>query len=662
MKNFIIFTLLLYLSLGCTSEPSDPVERNCNSKSDCPDTQDCRFVGLASETGTCVDRTKCFIDGDCSDQRICASYKPNLSYCGYSLDEFKITTDSSLLTAYFRENYSIQLQLQGVTAPFSFQIKNSTLPVGLTLSESGLISGVPTEAVENHSFTVIAINGAPESTYFYNYRGHEKNFTITTINDLCRGVDCSSAINSSCISGECVCNSEYHKIPENITGSCELNQIQTNCTNSLPENATWDSVNPDGVVTQNWNENTQTYEPSADSCLWSCNQNYHSFNGVCDLNQIQTNCTNSLPKYATWTTENTNGWIIQHWSELQQIYEPSSDSCIWDCNLEQTKLSQDGTACECDSTLGYFENNKTVCGEIQNIFSCTNLVETYVTSSNQSSPLLTSSILFEGFNSQEAKREFIKGYICWDMAYEFLDEICQDITFDNVSELYKATLSIGTEGNYYYRFKFSGDGEKSFTECIPLGIAMIQPPVEGDLFISEYIEGAALNKALEIYNPTSQPISLDDYELWMGVNGKVFTDSSSKKLLLNTVITKNPLPAGEVLVIANNGADPLIKEKANLLTPDNTGFCTWTGDDAIALVKNGVIIDIIGVEGQGSNWAVAGVASATKDHILVRKAGRDFGNTNWEQSAGTTIENSEWIISIPPLDIPVSGYLGTHQN
>ncbi|MBN2695467.1 lamin tail domain-containing protein [bacterium] len=785
MKKFIII-LLIYIGFGCTSEPGDPVERSCSSKLDCPDTQDCRFVGLASEIGTCVDRTKCFIDGDCSDQRICASYSSNLSYCGYSSDKFQIVSEEILPNAYFRENFSFQLELEGVTAPYSFQLKNSTLPTGLTLSEAGLISGIPTEEIDNHSFTVIAINGASTSTYFYNYRGDEKTFTITTINDLCRGINCSSASNTSCIGGECICDDGFHKIPNDTTGGCEsniienvnctntppenatwdselnpngifnqnwdelsqsykptpdscvwscnqnyhsfngvcdLNEIQTTCTNTLPENATWDSSNSEGIVNQIWNSNSNQYEPSADSCIWSCNQNYHSFNGVCnlneiqtactntlpenatwdssnsegivnqiwnsssnqyepsadsctwscnldahinnnscDLNQIQTNCTNQLPKYATWNTLNTNGWIVQNWNLNTNQYEPSSDSCVWDCNLEQTKLSQDGTACECDSTLGYFENSKTVCGETQNIISCNNLIDTYTTSSNQSSPQLNSEVTFEGVNGRDANRDFLKGYICWDITSDFLNENCQNIIFDANSQQYEAILSIETAGNYSYRFKFSGDGEESFTECLPLGVATIQSPAEGELFISEYIEGASLNKAIEIYNPTSQSINLEGYELWMGVNGKPFTDASSKKILLNTVLTRDPLPAGETLVIANNGADPLIKEKANLLTPDSTGFCTWSGDDAIALVKNGVIIDVIGIEEQGNNWAVAGVAAATKDHILVRKPGKDFGNTNWEESAGTTLENSEWNIFVPSGDVPVSGFLGTHQN
>ena len=46
----------------------------------------------------------------------------------------------------------------------------------------------------------------------------------------------------------------------------------------------------------------------------------------------------------------------------------------------------------------------------------------------------------------------------------------------------------------------------------------------------------------------------------------------------------------------------------------------------------------------GSGWDVAGVAAATKDHTLVRKSSVVSGNTDWIASAGTSTEDSEWIV------------------
>ena len=40
-----------------------------------------------------------------------------------------------------------------------------------------------------------------------------------------------------------------------------------------------------------------------------------------------------------------------------------------------------------------------------------------------------------------------------------------------------------------------------------------------DLFISEYIEGPANNNAIEIYNPTTTSINLNDYTIKRYANG-----------------------------------------------------------------------------------------------------------------------------------------------
>ena len=53
-------------------------------------------------------------------------------------------------------------------------------------------------------------------------------------------------------------------------------------------------------------------------------------------------------------------------------------------------------------------------------------------------------------------------------------------------------------------------------------------------------------------------------------------------------------------------------------------------------------------------FSATGVAKATLDHTLVRKALIVKGNTNWALSAGTTPEDSEWIV----LDKDNSANLG----
>ena len=74
------------------------------------------------------------------------------------------------------------------------------------------------------------------------------------------------------------------------------------------------------------------------------------------------------------------------------------------------------------------------------------------------------------------------------------------------------------------------------------------------------------------------------------------------------------------------------------------------GDDFYALAQGDentyTVIDKIGDFGPdpGEAWNVAGVTNGTKDRTLVRKSSVTQGNTNWNMSAGTGTEDSEWIV------------------
>lgn len=189
------------------------------------------------------------------------------------------------------------------------------------------------------------------------------------------------------------------------------------------------------------------------------------------------------------------------------------------------------------------------------------------------------------------------------------------------------------------------------------------PPAEDDLFFSEYIEGGSYNKALEIYNGTGAEVDLADYVIRSNSSGgdwfEVFTFGPNAKLA-----------DGEVYVIAHADAGPEITAVADTLVINpysggTSSVANFNGDDGRALCKvNGTdttIIDIIGLNDlvdPGSGWAVAGVANGTQDHSLVRKESVTIGNTDWAASAGTTTENSEWIV----YDKDTFDYLGQHPG
>ena len=127
-----------------------------------------------------------------------------------------------------------------------------------------------------------------------------------------------------------------------------------------------------------------------------------------------------------------------------------------------------------------------------------------------------------------------------------------------------------------------------------------------DLFFSEYVEGASLNKALEIFNPTGAPIDLAAYSIQIFFNG---SDN-----LGTTLTLKGTLAPGDVYVVADDGADQAILNVADLM-PSATFF---NGDDAILLLKDDVVIDSIGQRGEDPGSAYGAGDFSTKDNTLRR--------------------------------------------
>ena len=169
-----------------------------------------------------------------------------------------------------------------------------------------------------------------------------------------------------------------------------------------------------------------------------------------------------------------------------------------------------------------------------------------------------------------------------------------------------------------------------------------------DLFISEYVEGSYNNKAIELYNPTSDAIDLSNYALSRWSNGAttplttilsgiieahnafvialdkrnpngegyetplwngwyVFTDSISG--LLDSVYTSEDDLMGRVDLFINPNYE------------DGTMY--FNGNDAVTLeTSTGDILDIIGKIGEdpGEAWGDENDAYWTKDQTLIRKA------------------------------------------
>jgi len=133
-----------------------------------------------------------------------------------------------------------------------------------------------------------------------------------------------------------------------------------------------------------------------------------------------------------------------------------------------------------------------------------------------------------------------------------------------------------------------------------------------DLFISEYVEGSATNKAIEIANFTGGPISLSNYTLKLATNSNNFSTTY-------TFPNSSTIANGDVFVVANSGLNSGCQSEQDDVNNSITGF---NGNDVIGLFKNNVLIDILGIEGDDSDFA--------KNVTLIRKPEIQFPSTTYD--------------------------------
>jgi hypothetical protein len=191
-----------------------------------------------------------------------------------------------------------------------------------------------------------------------------------------------------------------------------------------------------------------------------------------------------------------------------------------------------------------------------------------------------------------------------------------------------------------------------------------------DLFISEYVEGWSNNKALEIYNPTNQPINLSGYFVVRYSNG------SSSATVANAVQLSGTIGAHDVYVAvlekldtAGTGQEAPIWDSLQVKADgfycpvyNTSNAFYWNGNDAVVLAKGTLpanpsavispanvpgfaLVDIFGKIGEnpanstGSSAGNDGAWSTTfpynngqgvlvtKDHSMLRKGSIQKGVT-----------------------------------
>ena len=154
-----------------------------------------------------------------------------------------------------------------------------------------------------------------------------------------------------------------------------------------------------------------------------------------------------------------------------------------------------------------------------------------------------------------------------------------------------------------------------------------------ELFISEYVEpSAGNNKAIEIVNLTGSTINLADYSIQKQSNGGSWVDDYD-------LGNSNIIPGDVFVIVHVDTQDSHLLTESDLFGPPNIdtspfGYgspMNFNGNDPIGLYKNGVLIDVIGEEGNSSDHI--------KDKTYRRKATITGPNTRYD--------SSEWDILAP---------------
>lgn len=159
----------------------------------------------------------------------------------------------------------------------------------------------------------------------------------------------------------------------------------------------------------------------------------------------------------------------------------------------------------------------------------------------------------------------------------------------------------------------------------------LQPKVDGGLLISKYIEGANNDKAIEIYNGTTNAVDLSKYQLREYDNGSL---TATRTMKLSGVLQPK-----ECALVTRETTGPLPPDAAlQAGLTIRTNALRFNGDDVVVLYKGGSFVDRLGQA--DTNASRTFWAKTMRDHTLVRKAAvtngtsgavtRAFDLTQWD--------------------------------
>ena len=157
-------------------------------------------------------------------------------------------------------------------------------------------------------------------------------------------------------------------------------------------------------------------------------------------------------------------------------------------------------------------------------------------------------------------------------------------------------------------------------------VTALYSSAQTDLFFSEYVEGSGNNKAVEIYNPTSQTIDLSKYSVARYSNGEATYTNGGITQLTGTLAPYKTfvLVNGQTVDQTNSPkCSPILQALSNQLDHAYPAPTYMNGNDAIALLKqvggNLTPIDLIGQVGLGASIKDETGWANVKDSTLTYK-------------------------------------------
>ncbi|MEO6774930.1 MAG: hypothetical protein ABI467_18320 [Kofleriaceae bacterium] len=197
-------------------------------------------------------------------------------------------------------------------------------------------------------------------------------------------------------------------------------------------------------------------------------------------------------------------------------------------------------------------------------------------------------------------------------------------TYDEYLSTFTITGTAGTVLHYAYRLSRDGGttwlygdlgaagSSDGFTTPGTLNIAAP--------FFSEYVEGSANTKAVEIYNPGSIAFPLN------GCVIRQWTNAAVTPTTLLTFVAGDSIAANDVVTFCQ--ATLLMAAGAPASCTKTTASTSlWNGNDTVELYCAGAILDAIGKESENpTTWGTD--STTTTDHTLLRHCDVFSGDTN----------------------------------